>query len=255
MTDVADDKPRRPRGRLRRPRVPVPRKSIREDAFNLPNLLTMLRVVMIPVVLWLVWDGSRKAGFWAAIVYSVAAITDALDGWLARKRGLISVLGKFLDPLADKLLVMAVLVVLVDMHRVPVWATILIIARELSITALRSIAASEGVVIAAGQGGKDKAALQMVAMLFLIVHHSYDLDFIVGQLHQVSFHEVGLWLLYLSVFFAVTSAGEYVKLFVDAVEMKEKKLDELRKRREERASNPGGAGSRTSSNPPREPKK
>jgi CDP-diacylglycerol--glycerol-3-phosphate 3-phosphatidyltransferase len=221
--------------RLRKPRAP--RRSIREDAINLPNLLTMLRVVMIPIVLWLVYDGRPFMNYWAAWVYAAAAVTDALDGWLARKRGLVSVLGKFLDPLADKLLIMALLVVMTDMGRVPAWATIIIVARELSITSLRTIAVTEGVVIAASQGGKEKAALQMVALLFLVMHHTYDLDFVFYTAHA-NLHEVGLALLYLSVFFAITSAGEYFALFVEAVEAKEKRLEEQRKRREERHSHP-----------------
>jgi CDP-diacylglycerol--glycerol-3-phosphate 3-phosphatidyltransferase len=227
----------RSRGKRRLRARLAPRRSIREDAINLPNLLTMLRIVVIPLVLWLVHVGTPVANYWAAWVYAGAAVTDVLDGYLARKRGLVSVLGKFLDPLADKLLVMAVLVVMTDMGRVPAWATVVVIARELSITALRTIALSEGVVIAAGEGGKQKAALQMVAMLFLILHRPYDMDFLVAKL-RVDLHEVGMVLLYASIFFAVTSAGEYVKLFVDAVEAKERRLEEQRKRREERLSNP-----------------
>jgi CDP-diacylglycerol--glycerol-3-phosphate 3-phosphatidyltransferase len=133
------------------------------------------------------------------------------------------VFGKFLDPLADKLLVMAVLVFMVDLGRVPFWAVIIIIARELSITSLRVIAMSEGVTIAAGQGGKDKTALQMVALLLLIIHHPYDLHFGFGSV-RTDLHTVGLLLLYVSVFFAITSAGEYIKLFVEAVEAKEQRL-------------------------------
>lgn len=202
------------------------RSSIREDAVNLPNLLTMLRIVLIPVVLWLIADGTPRMNFWASIVYSVCAITDFVDGWLARRMGLISVLGKFLDPLADKLLVMASLVAMCAMGRVPAWAVILIVARELSITSLRVIAMSEGVTIAAGQGGKEKAALQMVAILMMIIHQPYWVAFWPFDAVRVDFHAVGLVLLYLSVFFALTSAGEYVKLFVDAVELKEKRLAE-----------------------------
>jgi len=204
---------------------PAPKKprTLREDAINLPNLLTMLRIVMIPVVLWLLHDGRPVMNFWAAIVYALAAITDALDGWLARRRGLESVLGKFLDPLADKLIVMATLVFMVDMGRIPAWAVILIVARELSITALRTIAMSEGVVIAAGQGGKDKTALQMVAVLVLIVHHPYTIDFWFFSV-RADLNAVGLVLLYLSLFFAITSAGEYLGLFVEAVEAKERRI-------------------------------
>lgn len=207
------------------PAPPKPRRrSLFEDAVNLPNLLTMARIVMIPVVLWLLADGTPVMNFWAAQVYIVAALTDAVDGWLARRRGLVSVLGKFLDPLADKLLVMAALVLMVDMGRAPMWAVVIIIARELSITSLRVIAISEGVVIAAGLGGKDKTALQMVAVLLLIVHHQYEVNFGFTRF-RADMHEIGLVLLYLSVILAITSAGEYFRLFVEAVEAKERRLE------------------------------
>jgi CDP-diacylglycerol--glycerol-3-phosphate 3-phosphatidyltransferase len=200
-----------------------PRSSIRQDAINLPNLLTFLRILLIPVVLWLIGLGTPTSSFWATMVYAVTAITDFLDGWLARRQGLISVLGKFLDPLADKLLVMSVLVFEVYLGRVPTWVVIVILARELSITSLRVIAMTEGVLIAAGRGGKDKTALQMVAILLIILHYPYTLNFGFASI-RVDLNGVGMALLYLSVFFAITSAGEYVKLFVEAVEAKEQRL-------------------------------
>jgi len=198
-------------------------RGLKEDAFNLPNILTMFRIVMIPVVMLMLQEGTPAMNFWAGWVYTFATITDALDGYLARKRGLVSVLGKFLDPLADKLLVMATLVLMVGMGRVPAWIVVLILARELSISMLRMIASSEGVVIAAGEGGKAKTALQMVAVLFLMLHHRYLVDFWFVE-WDVDFNLAGLWLLYLSVFFAITSAGEYVKLFVEAVDAKNSRL-------------------------------
>jgi CDP-diacylglycerol--glycerol-3-phosphate 3-phosphatidyltransferase len=206
--------------------VPPRRATLREDALNLPNMLTMLRIVMIPAVMALLWDGTPKMNFWAGWVYTAATITDALDGYLARKRNLVSVLGKFLDPLADKLIVMATLVLMTGMGRVPAWAVVLILARELSISMLRTIAISEGVVIAAGEGGKAKTALQMVAVLFLMLHHRYQINFWFTT-QWVDFNAAGLWLLYLSLFFAITSAGEYVKLFVEAVEAKDRRLKGL----------------------------
>ncbi len=218
MAELAQSAPSLPR-----------RKSLREDAMNLPNLITMVRIVLIPVVLWLLADGTPRANFWSAMVYIFCAISDFIDGWLARRQGLVSVLGKFLDPLADKLLVMSTLIFLVYMGRLPWWgvaAVILIIAREISITGLRSIAINEGVVIAAGSGGKDKTATQMVAVLLLILHHPYDINFFFTEVEAFSLHDVGLGLLMISLFFALTSAGEYVKLFVDAVEAKEKRLAE-----------------------------
>ena len=201
------------------------RKSLKDDALNLPNLLTMGRIAAIPLVLWLMMLESRESNFWAMMVYSAAAVTDFIDGYLARKMGLTSLLGKFLDPLADKLIVLATLVLMVGLGHVPAWAVILIATRELSVTALRTLAMGEGVVIAASRGGKDKTAVQMVAVLALILHDTYYLDF---GIHAgfVDMHAVGLVLLYLSVFFTITSAGEYVALFVDAVEAKERRLSE-----------------------------
>jgi CDP-diacylglycerol--glycerol-3-phosphate 3-phosphatidyltransferase len=213
MTDLSKE------GEARPPRA----RGLKEDALNLPNLLTMLRIVMIPLVLSLLFEGTPAMNFWAGCVYTAATITDALDGYLARKRGLVSVVGKFLDPLADKLLVMATLVLMVGMGRVPAWVVVVILARELSISMLRTIAISEGVVIAAGEGGKAKTALQMVAVLFLMLHHRYFVDFWFFQ-SWVDFNTAGLWLLYLSVVFAITSAGEYLKLFVDAIDAKDRRL-------------------------------
>jgi CDP-diacylglycerol--glycerol-3-phosphate 3-phosphatidyltransferase len=202
------------------------RRSIREDAINLPNLLTFVRIALIPLVLWLLADGTPRANFWAAIVYIATAVTDLLDGWLARRMGLISVLGKFLDPLADKLLVMATLVFLAYLGRLPlmgVIAVIVMLGRELTVTALRTIAMSEGVVMAAGRGGKDKTALQMVAILLLIVQQSYVVNFGFWKV-EVEMASMGLILLYLSLFFAIMSAGEYFRLFVEAVDAKEERL-------------------------------
>ena len=115
--EIRDEAPRR-RRRLRRTLDPARvarRRSIKEDALNLPNILTMARIVIIPVVLWLIERGTPKDCVIAASVYSAAAITDLLDGYLARKMNVVSVLGKFLDPLADKLLVTAALVSLVTL--------------------------------------------------------------------------------------------------------------------------------------------
>lgn len=202
------------------------RSSIRDDAINLPNLLTMLRIALIPGVLWLLWDGTPRANFWATILYIGTALTDLIDGYLARKWGQISVLGKFLDPLADKLLVMATLIFLAYLGRLPllgVVAVIIMLARELAVTALRTIAMSEGVVMAAMRTGKDKTALQMVAILMLIVHHRYLIDFGFFQT-EFDFGQVGLLLLYLSLALALLSAGEYFKLFVEAVDAKDERL-------------------------------
>jgi CDP-diacylglycerol--glycerol-3-phosphate 3-phosphatidyltransferase len=220
----AEQPPRRRRKRQRLdPAVrKARRRSLKQDAFNLPNLLTMGRIAIIPVVLWLLDRGSPRDCIAAALVYSAAAITDLLDGYLARRMNIVSVLGKFLDPLADKLLVMAALIWMVPMGRIPAWAVVLLLAREISVTGLRSIASSSGVVIPAASGGKSKTALQMVGILCLIIGYPYHLNLYVLDLGMVDLVVVGRALVYLSLVFSITSALEYFGLFVAAVEAKDK---------------------------------
>lgn len=210
--------------RRRRRRKPRRRTSLKKDAFNIPNLLTMGRVAIIPVVLWLLDRGTPKDCVAAALVYSAAALTDLLDGYLARRMNVVSVLGKFLDPLADKLLVMASLVWMVPMGRIPEWAVVLLLGREISITALRSIASSEGVVIAAGGGGKSKTALQMVGILCLIIGYPYRLTFLgIFDLGLVDLVRVGQILVYISLGFSLYSAFQYVGFFAETIEAKERR--------------------------------
>lgn len=196
------------------------RRSLKQDALNLPNMLTFGRIAVIPLVLWLLDSGTPSDCAWAAIVYGLAAITDLLDGYLARKLNVVSVLGKFLDPLADKLLVMASLIWMVPMGRIPEWAVALLLAREISITGLRSIASSEGVVIAAGEGGKSKTALQMIGIIALIVGYPYHLWLGPLDLGIVDLIVVGRTLVYISLVFSLVSAFQYVGLFAEAVEAK-----------------------------------
>lgn len=213
-------------------RAKVPRKSIRADALNLPNALTMLRIVLIPVVLYLMFDATPRANFWAAMVYVLCTVTDFLDGYLARRMGLISILGQFLDPLADKLLVMCTMIFIAYQGRLPllgVVAVILMEARELSITSLRVIAMGEGVSMPAVQGGKEKAALQMLAILCLILHGRYEIHFFGFGSAVVDMNIAGTMLLYISALLSITSGASYVRFFVEAVDAKERRLAEAKK--------------------------
>lgn len=200
------------------------RRSLRQDAFNIPNVLTMGRIVGIPLCLWFLDQDTPRSGFWAAIVFTLAAITDVLDGYLARKLGVVSVLGKLIDPLADKLIVMACLIWMVKMDRMPAWAVIVLLAREFSVTSLRSVAASEGVIISAGQEGKTKTALQMLGIILLLSGYPYHLSYLGLDLGVVDLAKVGRSLVYLSLIFSLASAAQYLSLFSDAVEAKEEKL-------------------------------
>jgi len=137
---------------------------------NLPNKLTILRVLMIPFfVLFMLWDITGPADKWiAAIIFIVASLTDMLDGKIARKYNLVTNFGKFMDPLADKLLVSAAMICLVEMGRLPAWIVIIIISREFIISGFRLIASDNGVVIAASYWGKFKTVFQMVMICLLI---------------------------------------------------------------------------------------
>jgi len=201
------------------------RKTLWEDAKNLPNLLTFVRILMIPVVLVLLERGRPKDCYWAAWVFVAAAITDLIDGWLARRMGLVSVLGKFLDPLADKLIVAAVLVWLVQMGRIPAWTVVILLSREITITALRGVASSQGLIISAGTGGKLKTALQMVGLICLIIGYRYRIDLWIYDFGLIDFTHVGRILVYTSIVFSLTSAATYMQLFANAIESKEEAVE------------------------------
>ncbi len=150
---------------------------------NLANKITIARIFLVPVVIFLLLvrfdflsvtinhrttTGSEMI---AALVFIVAAATDGLDGYIARKRKIVTNFGKLLDPLADKLLISAVLISLVEMQRLSAWVAILIISREFAVTGLRLVAATEGIVIAASKIAKWKTATQIVAMVALIINN------------------------------------------------------------------------------------
>jgi CDP-diacylglycerol--glycerol-3-phosphate 3-phosphatidyltransferase len=194
----------------------VSARTLRQEFFNLPNTITMVRMGMIPVILWFTYFESRTASFIAAMLFAVIGATDFLDGWVARRRGLVTVIGKFLDPLADKLVVMAALVMLVHLGRVAAWVVIVVMGREFIVSGLRTIAMSEGIVIAAGQDGKLKTILQIVAITFLLLHYAYPIDFGFASF-EYDANKVGTTLLYLSLVFSVWSAWTYFSDFLKAV--------------------------------------
>jgi CDP-diacylglycerol--glycerol-3-phosphate 3-phosphatidyltransferase len=136
---------------------------------NLPNTLTVLRILLVPVVIVALLDETPNGDAIAAGVFALAAITDGLDGYFARSRGAVTTFGKLMDPIADKLLVTAALVALVSLNRLEAWVAMVIIAREFAVTGLRGLAAEQGVVIQASWLGKVKTALQIAAIIALIV--------------------------------------------------------------------------------------
>jgi CDP-diacylglycerol---glycerol-3-phosphate 3-phosphatidyltransferase len=198
------------RARRRAARQP---SVLMQEFWNLPNILTLGRILIIPLFVWLTYDADPLYSLLAAAIFAVASITDVVDGYLARRWNLITVVGKFMDPLADKLIAMAALVMMVRLGRIAAWVVIVLLAREFIVTGLRTIAASEGMVIAAGQEGKWKTSLQLVGIISLCVHYEHTVD--VGfYAAPVDFNKVGQVLVYLSGAFSVWSAIVYFRAFL-----------------------------------------
>jgi len=140
---------------------------------NLPNSITVVRIFLVPVFLILLLVKFPFGAVVAAAVFTLAALTDSLDGYLARRNKQVTDLGKILDPLADKLLVSAALIALVEMHKLPSWIVVLILGREFAITGLRAVAASKGLIIAASKLGKWKTLSQIVAIIIILTEDSW----------------------------------------------------------------------------------
>jgi CDP-diacylglycerol--glycerol-3-phosphate 3-phosphatidyltransferase len=185
---------------------------------NLPNMLTMMRIAAIPVMAALLTSPAKASGFWAAAVFALASITDWLDGYLARRMGIVTVFGKFLDPIADKLIVMAALIMILPFGRVPAWMVLVILGREIIITGLRGIASSEGIVIHASELGKFKTIFQIVAILGLLLHYNYSWLFgIAHPLVQVDMHNVGMFYLWIATLLTVWSGIDYLAKFIRVI--------------------------------------
>jgi CDP-diacylglycerol--glycerol-3-phosphate 3-phosphatidyltransferase len=135
---------------------------------NAPNVLTVLRILLVPVLVAALLTGTGSGDLLAAIVFAAASLTDAVDGWLARRGNLITTFGKLMDPVADKLLILAALLALVSLQRVDAWVAMVIIAREFAVTATRMAASQQGLVVAAAAWGKAKTVVQ-VACVFLLI--------------------------------------------------------------------------------------
>ena len=174
-----------------------------------PNLLTLLRVGLVPVlVVALLWPTPTGRAV-AALAFLVACITDFLDGWLARRHGMTTALGQLLDPLADKLIVAAALIMLAAVPpepRVPAWMVVVIVLRELAVTGLRGIASTGGVTLAAQELGKYKTILQMFALEALLLHYPYAIP---GSGLVIDFHAGGMVFLWMGLVVAVWSGVDY----------------------------------------------
>jgi len=187
------------------------------NVLNLPNCLTIFRILTIPLLAYLLDIDTEQLPFHldsmlrfspgklATMVVIVAGITDLLDGYYARKWKIESLLGKFLDPIADKLFLLVSLVMLMKLGRVDAWLVIVLLSREFLITALRAVAAGEGLIIAAGQSGKVKLTFQMIGLGFLMWY---------GTAFGLPAIKVGTWILYVALFTSLLSGYHYLRDFM-----------------------------------------
>ncbi|MBW2029451.1 MAG: CDP-diacylglycerol--glycerol-3-phosphate 3-phosphatidyltransferase [Deltaproteobacteria bacterium] len=180
------------------------RDSREEVVSNLPNILSFFRLVCIPLVVISLYFEGKPGSLLAALFFGLAFVTDILDGFFARRYGAVTVLGKFLDPMADKILVSATMIMLIPLNRIPAWVVIIIIAREIAVTGLRSIAVSDGTVIQASSLGKYKTIFQSVAVIGLCLHYEY---------YEINFHAVGMAFLWIALVLTIWSGWAYFRKF------------------------------------------
>lgn len=163
---------------------------------NIANKLTFLRILLVPVFVIVMYMNFFEARLVATAIFAVAAFTDFLDGHLARKHNLVTNFGKFADPLADKILVCAAMILLVEIGDIPAWGVIIIISRELAVTGFRIIAASESITIAASKLGKFKTISQLVSLIILLTDITY-------------LYKLGLYIFYFAIFATIVSGVDY----------------------------------------------
>jgi CDP-diacylglycerol--glycerol-3-phosphate 3-phosphatidyltransferase len=197
---------------------------------NLPNSLTVLRIFFVPLLIAVLLTKSPNPfEFWGVLILLLAAATDWADGYFARRRLQVTTLGILLDPIADKLLISAAFVSLVDMHLVPAWMVVIIIGREFTVLGLRNIASAEGFTIAASLLGKTKMVLQVCAVAVLIAGARQEQ---LGQRAAEPVHpllnKLGLFLLWLVVISALVSAAQYFLKFWGQLDDRIKQRRKLR---------------------------
>jgi len=178
---------------------------------NIPNMLSIFRIVSIPVfVLLLLPARPDSVCLGAFLVFSVASITDFLDGYIARSTNQITKLGKLLDPIADKILTSAALVFLVQLHRVPAWIVVVIVAREFAVTGIRAMASADGLVIPADRMGKYKMGAQITAILMLLLDNRF---------WVFDWHFLGTVAVWLAMILSLISAAQYTIRFIRMMDL------------------------------------
>ena len=186
-------------------RLPIPKEK--RGVFNLPNTITMLRIGVIPVLFGLLFDPGPVMSLFIAVLFIAAALTDILDGYIARKYEIVTTMGKFLDPIADKMIVNTAMILMIPISRIPAWIVAVIIIRDFAVDGIRNIASSGGMVIQASPLGKRKMLCQIFAVSALIIHYPF-----IGA----DAHTVGMVILFIALVLTVTSGIDYFLKFYRA---------------------------------------
>ena len=171
---------------------------------NLANKITLLRILLVPFVIVFLYFPGRLFCLCATLIFILASLTDWMDGYIARKSNTVTSMGKFLDPLADKVLICSMLIMFVNLQWAPAWVVIIIVCRELVVTGLRAMAIDEGIVLAADKFGKAKTVLQILAIIPLSLHYPFA---------GISMTALGNFFLYIAMIMAVFSGANYCNYF------------------------------------------
>jgi CDP-diacylglycerol--glycerol-3-phosphate 3-phosphatidyltransferase len=183
-------------------RLPIAQEQ--KKVLNLPNAITMLRIGIIPVLFLLLLSPGPTESLIIAGIFVVAALTDLLDGYIARRYQIVTTMGKFLDPIADKLIVNTAMILMIPLGRIPAWIVAIIIVRDFTVDGIRTIASSEGVIIGSSRLAKQKTLCQIVAVTALMIHYPF-----LG----IDAHLVGIGILYVALFLTLYSGLDYLMKF------------------------------------------
>jgi CDP-diacylglycerol---glycerol-3-phosphate 3-phosphatidyltransferase len=182
---------------------------------HLPNFLTLGRLILVPPIVILLFFPGRVPSAAAGVLFLIASLTDFFDGFIARRFSVESSFGRFLDPIADKVLVTSALIMLISLDRVPAWIVMLIISREVAVSALRALTKTWDTTLAPSPGGKFKAVLQFAAIVPLIIHYDYKI------IVPIDFHVVGTVLLYVALVMTIWSGVDYFVRFYRDYQVRE----------------------------------
>ncbi|OPY09284.1 MAG: CDP-diacylglycerol--glycerol-3-phosphate 3-phosphatidyltransferase [Syntrophaceae bacterium PtaB.Bin095] len=183
-------------------RLPITQE--RRNVFNLPNTITLLRIGIIPALFFLLQSPGPGGSLILAALFVLAALTDFLDGYIARRYQLVTTMGKFLDPIADKLVVNTAMILMIPIGRIPAWIVAIIIIRDFTVDGMRSVASSEGIILQASRLGKQKTVCQIFAVTALMIHYPF-----LG----LDAHVVGTVILYVALILTLYSGLDYLMKF------------------------------------------